>query len=106
MINRVQVFYAAVFPVPVSEDWMEEAILAGFRKDPNMPDRTLFQATVVTHVEAIPELVKLCDDILEEQKEVKSYRLLKFDKDGIHNLNPDDFRTFERKYANVGWGSC
>ena len=47
---------------------------------------------VETHVNAVPDLVALCDEILNEQEEIESYRLLKFDKDGIHILSPDDFR--------------
>jgi hypothetical protein len=57
-------------------------------------------------VEAVKGLIKLCDEIVDEQKEITSYRLLKFDKDGIHILSPDDFRAFDQRYKNVNWGCC
>jgi hypothetical protein len=33
----------------------------------------------------------MCDEILKLQTEIKSYRLLKFDKKGVHELDPNDF---------------
>ncbi len=106
MIERVTEIYVAVFPVMVSEDRMAEVILAGYSKDPNMPNMLQVRATVETQAKAVQEMVKLCDEIVEEQEEIDSYRLLKFDKDGIHILSPDDFRTFEQQHTNVRWGFC
>jgi hypothetical protein len=104
--ERVTEIYVAVFPVPVSENRMTEVILAGYQKDPNRPHTMQIRATVETHPEAVKDLIELCDEIVDEQKEIDSYRLLKFDKDGIHILSPDDFRTFDQQYANVDWGIC
>jgi len=106
IVKRVTEIYVAVFPVPVNEDRMAEVILAGYSKDPNIPSMSLVRATVETHAEAVQDLVELCDEIVEEQEEIDSYRLLKFDKDGIHILSPDDFRTFEQQYTAVQWGLC
>jgi hypothetical protein len=54
--------------------------------------------------------VELCDEIVETQEEIQSYRLLKFDKDGIHILNPDSFRAPSQPVpftaAHVQWGCC
>ncbi|MBC2717583.1 MAG: hypothetical protein HF978_19945 [Desulfobacteraceae bacterium] len=98
--------YAAVFPVPVSKNLMTEVILAGYKRDPDLPKMLQIKATVETHVNAVPDLIALCDEIVDEQGEIESYRLLKFDKEGIHILNPDDFRTLEQKFKNVRWGTC
>ena len=111
-IERVTEIYVAVFPVWFNEDQKAEVILAGFKKDPNRPNMSQVRATVETHANAVPDLVALCDEIVNEQEEIESYRLLKFDKEGIHILSPDDFRssdefrTFEQKFMSVEWGMC
>jgi hypothetical protein len=104
--ERVTEVYVAVFPVAVNDNRMTEVILAGYQRDPDRPHMMQVRATVETHVEAVKGLIKLCDEIVDEQKEITSYRLLKFDKDGIHILNPDDFRAFDQRYKNVNWGCC
>jgi len=105
-IERVTEIYVAVFPVSVNENQMAEVILAGFQKDPTLPNRSTVRSTVETHGEAVSDLVGLCDEIVAEQEEIDSYRLLKFDKNGIQILNPDDFRTFEQQYTHARWGLC
>ena len=111
-IERVTEIYVAVFPVRFNDDQMAEVILAGIKKDPDWPNMSQVRATVETHVNALPDLVALCDEIVDEQEEIESYRLLKFDKDGIHILRPDnfrnrgDFRTFEQSFMSVQWGMC
>ena len=105
-IARVTEVYVAVFPCTVSEDRMAEVILAGYQKDPARPHMSIVRATVETHVDAVPQLVALCDEIIEEQEEVNSYRLLKFDKDGIHILSPEIFRAFKQKSSDIHWGCC
>jgi hypothetical protein len=111
-IKRVSEIYVAVFPVRFNEDQKAEVILAGFKKDANWPNMSQVRATVETHVSAVPDLIELCDEIVDEQEEIESYRLLKFDKDGMHILspgdfrNPDEFRTFEQKFMSVEWGMC
>jgi len=104
--ERVTEIYVAVFSVPVNEHRFSEVILAGYQKDPIMPQVMQIRATVETHSDAVKNLVELCDEIMDEQTEINAYRLLKFDKDGIHILNPNDFRTFDQQYTNVKWGVC
>ena len=105
-IERVKEVYVAVFPVPFIEHRKVEVILAGFRSDPTRPNMSQVRATVETNVNAVQDLVALCDEIVDEQEEIESYRLLKFDQDGIHILRPEDFRAFEYKFTNVQWGRC
>ena len=105
-IVRVTEIYVAVFPLPISEDQMAETILAGFQGDLSRANMSVVRATVETRLDAVQDLVALCDEIVNDQKEVESYRLLKFDKDGIHVLNPDDFRIFEQRFAKTKWGIC
>jgi hypothetical protein len=105
-IERVTEIYIAVFPVAVNQDQSVEVILAGYQEDPNMPNMLRVRATVETHASAVQDLVALCDNIVDEQAEIESYRLLKFDKDGIHVLCPDDFREFDQEYTNAQWGCC
>jgi len=106
MIERVTEIYVAVFPMPVSDNRKAEVILAGFKKNPENPNMSIVRATIETHVNAVDNLVALCDEIVDEQEEIESFRLLKFDQDGIHILNPDDFRTFEQGFGNVRWNLC
>jgi hypothetical protein len=106
MVERVTEIYVAVFPVPISEGRMAEVILAGYQKGSTRPNMSLVRATLETHAEAVPDLVKLCDEIVEQQEEIGSYRLLKFDNNGIQILNPGDFRTFAHQNANVQWRLC
>ena len=105
-VERVTEIYVAVFPVPINDSRMAEVILAGYQKGSTRPNMSLVRATIETHAQAVPDLVELCDEIVEEQEEIDSYRLLKFDKNGIHILSPDDFRTFAQQYTHVRWGFC
>jgi hypothetical protein len=101
MVERVTEIYVAVFPAPISEGRMAEVILAGYQKGSARPNMSLVRATVETHAEAVPDLVKLCDEIVEQQEEIGSYRLLRFNKNGIQILNPGDFRMLAHQNANV-----
>jgi hypothetical protein len=105
-IERVTEIYIAVFPVAVNQDLSVEVILAGYQQDPNMSNMPRIRATIETHASAVQDLVALCDNIVDVQEEIESYRLLKFDKDGIHVLRPDDFRAFDQEYTNTQWGCC
>jgi hypothetical protein len=105
-IERVTEIYVAVFPVPITDGRMAEVILAGYQKGSTLPNMSLVRATVETHAEAVPDLVKLCDEIVEQQEEIGSYRLLKFDSNGIQILNPGDFRMFEHQDVNAQWRLC
>ena len=111
-IKRVTEIYVAVFPVRFNDDLQVEVILAGLRKDPRLPDVSRVRATVETHENAVQDLVSLCDEIVDEQEEIESYRLLKFDKEGVHVLDTDDFRNpdvlkiSEPKFVSAEWGVC
>ena len=105
-IERITEIYVAVFPIRFSDTEKAETILAGYQKDPEMPNMSRVRATVETHPEAVLDLVELCDEIVNEQSDIESYRLLKFDKDGIHILSPEDFRTLDPQYAHLQWGCC
>ncbi len=105
-VDRVTEIYVAVFPVSVNAELKTEVVLAGYKKDPALPAMSLVRATVETHAQAVKDLVALCDEIIKEQKEIESYRLLKFDQHGMHVLSPDDYRTFDSQYAHHQWGVC
>jgi hypothetical protein len=109
-ISLVTEIYVAVFPVPVDENEATEVILAGHRKDPDRPNMSQVRATVETHAGAVQDLVELCDEIVETQEDIDSYRLLKFDNAGIHILSPDSFRAPAQPEsfvaAHVQWGCC
>ncbi len=59
MVERVTEIYVAVFPVPITDGRMAEVILAGYQKGSTLPNMSLVRATVETHAEAVPDLVKL-----------------------------------------------
>ena len=110
-IDRVSEIYVAVFPVRLfGETVKSETILAGFQKDPDRPAISRVRATVETHFSAVSDLVLMCDEIVKQQEEVESYRLLKFDKEGINELDPDDFRHVDqfsfKQYPEARWGLC
>ena len=111
LIEQVKEIYVAVFPVRVSgESIKAETILAGQLIDPKHPGQMRVRATVETYLAALPDLVALADKIVEQTEGIESYRLLKFDKDGIHELDPVDFQdnkrlSFER-YGASSWGTC
>lgn len=106
IVARVTQIYVAVFPVPMDENRLTEVILAGYQKDPNRLNRLQIRATVETDSAAVQNLVELCDEIVADQEEIDSYRLLKFDENGIHVLSPDDFRTVAPPHFPVRWGFC
>lgn len=106
-IDRVTEIYVAVFPVRIDGTHTTEVVLAGYRKDPLRPDRYQVRATVETHGPAVPELVELCDEIVADQEEIESYRLLKFNRDGLHVLMAADYRGFGRQVdEHAQWGVC
>ena len=53
----------------------------------------VFQATVEHEVAAVPNLIRLCDEIATEKG--WKWRLLLFDENGVQELNPEDFREYE-----------
>jgi len=110
-VARVTEIYVAVFTVKVFDDDLKaETILAGFQNDPHNPKMARARATIETQISAVPDLVAMCDEIVKQQKGIETYRLLKFDNKGIHELNPDEFRRLElsafRQYPEDRWGLC
>ena len=110
-IEKIKEIYVAVFTVQVpGENLAVETILAGLQKNLDEPDQILVRATVETNILAVPDLVDMCDQIIEQKEGPKSYRLLKFDNKGIHELNPVDFRDTDRvsfmDYHRSSWGVC
>ena len=105
-IERVREIYVAVFPVPINEYQSVEVILAGYQQHPDMQHMAQIRATVETQYSAVEDLVALCDRIVEEQEEIESYRLLKFDQDGMQVMDPEDFRRFDQEYSDARWGCC
>lgn len=95
-IERVGEVYIAVFPITLpGESTKAETILAGYQRDPDHPGQDRVRATVETQASAVPDLIDMCDIIIAEQEEIDSFRLLKFDSNGIHELNPADFRAYD-----------
>jgi hypothetical protein len=109
-VERITEIYVAVFPVQFSDTEKAEMILAGYKKDPSNSGNARVRATLETRIEAVADMVAMCDEIVAQQEEIKSYRLLKFDKDGIHELDPADFQKIDRlssrRYRASLWGSC
>lgn len=102
-IAQVEEIFVAVFPAKLNDHQSIEVILAGYERDPDHPDMLLIRATVETYVEALPELVALCDKIVEDQEEIETYRLLKFDRNGIHELHQEDYREPEYQHSTRQW---
>ena len=84
-VERITELYAGVFAVPL-DGVVAENIMIGLRYG-------VAQATVEHHVGAVPGMLRLCDEI--QKAEGLSWRLLRFDADGIHELDPNDFREYE-----------
>jgi|GEM_PF-668480 len=92
-VEKVNEIYVAVFPVPLPDEASEvETVLAGYQQDPENPTYNRVRATVETNVSAVPDLIDMCDTIVDQQEEIRSFRLLKFDSRGIHEMDPEDFR--------------
>lgn len=95
-IEQVDEVYIAVFPVILPGGSSKaETILAGYQRDPDNPGQERVRATVETHASAVPDLINMCDAIVAQQEEIKSFRLLKFNSQGIEELDPADFRFYD-----------
>ena len=81
-IRRVEELYVAAFKVPVGEGAFAEIIMSGIYGD----GETMFARSTVEHeANAVPSLIRFCKEIEEERG--LSWRLLKFDREGIHELD-------------------
>ncbi|MFW5902227.1 MAG: hypothetical protein ACOCTS_04200 [Thermodesulfobacteriota bacterium] len=89
----VHEIYVAVFPIALPGSTKKaETILAGYQQDPDHINQERVRATVETNRSAVPDLIDMCDTIVAQQAEIDSFRLLKFDEAGLHELDPDQFR--------------
>jgi hypothetical protein len=79
---RVEEIYVAAFEVPVGDGAFAEVIMSGIYGDGEM----MFARSTVEHEpNAVPSLIRLCKEI--EQERGLSWRLLKFDSEGVHELD-------------------
>ena len=89
--------YVGAVSVPMDDEGhTAETVMAGVRYG-------VYQATVEHEVAAVPNLVRLCDEIATTKG--LSWRLLLFDQAGIHELNPEDYREYEDYCQRRGLGT-
>ena len=87
--RRVEEIYVAAFEVPVGEGVFAEVIMSGIYGD----GKTMFARSTVEHESnAIPSLLRLCKEI--EQERGLSWRLLKFDSEGLHELDKHVYEEY------------
>lgn len=80
--RRVEELYVAAFKVPVGEGAFAEIIMSGIYGD----GEAMFARSTVEHEpNAVPSLIRFCKEIEEERG--LSWRLLRFDREGIHELD-------------------
>lgn len=85
-IERITGLYAGVFAIPLEGGVVAENIMFGARYN-------ILQATVEHHAGAVPNMIRLCDEIAADKG--WRWRLLLFNQDGIQELDPEDFREYE-----------
>ena len=80
-IKEIKELYAGVFKVPF-DDGYAEAIMCGVYED----GQNMFaRSTIEYEPKGLPALIRLCKQI--ELEKGLSWRLVKFDEDGIHELD-------------------
>ena len=85
--NRVEEFYVAAFSVPVGDGTFTEVIMRGIYGDNQM----MFAPSHVEHrPNSLSYLISRCKQIEEEQG--ISWRLLKLDGGGIHELGTGPYK--------------
>ena len=84
-IDRCETIYAGVFAVPIGADKYAETTCIG-----TDPETNRVRSTTEHHLNAVPDLVRMCDGVSEDKG--WKYRLLKFTKDGIEELDPAHYR--------------
>ncbi|MES0363128.1 MAG: hypothetical protein ABUK14_04175 [Desulfobacteria bacterium] len=85
--NRVEEFYVAAFRVPVGDGTFTEVIMRGIYGDNQM----MFAPNHVEHrPNSLSYLISRCKQIEEEQG--ISWRLLKLDGEGIHELGTSPYK--------------
>lgn len=86
MIEEMKEVYVGAIAVPDGAGGAVETIVFGRRQN-------VMQATVEHTPGAVPALIQLCDEIVKHKG--FDYRLLKFDAEGVHVLDPDDYRDYD-----------
>lgn len=87
--RQVEELYVAAFTMPVGRNEFAEVIMSGIYGN----GQTMIARSTVEHdLKAVPSLIRLCKEI--EQEHGLSWRLLKFDRSGIHELD----RTLYEEY--------
>ena len=87
--RRVEEVYVAAFQVPVGDGVFAEVIMSGIYGDGEM----MFARSTVEHEpNAVPSLIRLCKEI--EQERGLSWRLLKFDRKGVHELDKHVYEEY------------
>ena len=87
--RRVEELYVAAFEVPVGDGVFAEVIMSGIYGDGKM----MFARSTVEHeTNAVPSLIRLCKEI--EQERGLSWRLLKFDREGVHELDKHVYEEY------------
>jgi hypothetical protein len=91
--RKIKELYVGAFTVAVNESSPAETILFGNRYG-------VLQATIEHELGAVPHLISLCDEIATY--EGFPWRLLKFDEDGVHELDKDEYRNYSDFVVNCG----
>ena len=88
--KQVEELYVAAFKVPVGEGAFAEMIMSGIYADGEM----MFARSSVEHdPNAVPSLIRFCKEIEEERG--LSWRLLKFDREGVHELDKGLYEEYQ-----------
>jgi len=88
--KQVEELYVAAFKVPVGEGAFAEMIMSGIYADGEM----MFARSSVEHdPNAVPSLIRFCKEIEEERG--LSWRLLKFDREGLHELDKGLYEEYQ-----------
>ena len=88
--KHVEVLYVAAFKVPVGDGSFAEMIMSGIYTD----GETMFARSSVEHdPNAVPSLIRFCKEI--EQERGLSWRLLKFDREGVHELDKGLYEEYQ-----------
>ena len=86
--RQVKALYAGIFKVPIPDGFFETFLCGFCENGQDMVART----TIEHEAKALPDLVRLCKQI--ESDKGLSWRLLKFDEDGVEELDKDVYEEY------------
>lgn len=98
-IEQLEALYVGAVAMPVAGDEagpVAETVFFGHRYG-------VARASIEHHEGAVASLVAMCDEI--EKQRGYPWRLLKFDATGVHELNKDDYRSYD-DYCQRATFSC